>query len=455
MPYRILIVDDDENILKSLKKILKLQHYSVDSVANPTHVEKLLGTNHYHSILLDVKMPGINGLDLLKMIIKKSITTPVIMVSGQSNIEIAMNAIKEGAYDFIEKPIDPERLLIALKNALQHHELIEAKEKISQKLFENFKMVGKSAALRRISDTIQEIADTNIKVLITGESGTGKELVAGAIHLSSKRQTKPYVKLNCAAIPRDLLENELFGHKKGAFTGAIADHRGKFLKADGGTLFLDEIGDMGLQLQAKLLRVLEENEVDVIGDNTPKKVDVRIVSATNQNIEQLIKTGKFREDLMYRLNGIRIHIPPLRERKEDILPLAYHFLKQFSESYNRQILKINRQAESFLLNQNWPGNVRELKSVIEKLVLFTKRSEIHIEDIHRVFNMNFSSPADNSGGMSIEISSTDLRTAHEIFEKNYILEVLEKTEWRKSEAAQLLGIDRTNLYKKMKKHGII
>ena len=456
MSYRILVVDDDENLLKSLNKILSLQHYSVDAISNPMQVEKLLETNQYHSVLLDVKMPGINGLELLKIIMQKSILTPVIMVSGQSNIEIAMRAIKEGAYDFVEKPIDPDRLLIVLKHALQHQELVEAREKITQELLKNFKMVGKSAALRSISDTIEKIAKTNIKVLITGESGTGKELVAKATHYNSNRQTKRLSEINCAAIPRDLLENELFGHKKGAFSGAISDYDGQFLETNGGTLFLDEIGDMDIHLQAKLLRVLEENEVNVIGDTTPKKVDVRIISATNKDIEQLIKSGKLRKDLMFRLNGIRIHIPPLRERKEDILPLAYHFLKKFNNSYNRQILKINRQAESYLLNYNWPGNVRELMSVMERLVVFIKGNEITIEDIHRVFNnMNISPTAYSDVIPNLENKLADLRTAHEIFEKNYILEVLEQTDWKKSEAAQILGIDRTNLYKKMRKHGII
>lgn len=453
MPYKILIADDDQNLLKSLEKLLKLEDYSVDAIANPSYVVKRLETNHYHSILLDVKMPGINGIDILKMIMQKSITTPVIMISGQSNIEVAMQAIKEGAYDFIEKPIDPERLLVTLKNALQHNELAEAKEEIYQELVENFKMVGKSVALRRIYDTIQKIANTNVKVLISGESGTGKELVAWAIHHSSNRHGRPYIKVNCAAIPRDLLENELFGHKKGAFTGAIADHKGKFLEANGGTLFLDEIGDMDLHLQAKLLRVLEENEINVIGDTLPKKVDVRIIAATNQNIEQLVENGKFREDLFHRLNVVHIHIPPLRKRKEDILPLAYHYLKQFRESYNRQILKINRQAELFLLNHTWPGNVRELKNVMEKLVIFAEGSEIKIEDLHKVSDMNYALPS--AFVMDVLDDPIDLKSAHELFEKHYILQVLEKTNWRKHVTAELLGIDRTNLFKKMKKHGII
>jgi len=453
MSYRILIIDDDENVLKSLKKILKLKNYLVDTIANPVQVEKLLETYHYHSILLDVKMPGINGLDLLKRIIQKSIITPVIMVSGQSSIEVAMQAIKEGAYDFIEKPIDPERLLVALKNALQHHELVETKKNIYQELFENFKMIGKSSALQEIYDTIKKIANTNAKVLISGESGTGKELVAWAIHHNSKRQGKPYISINCAAIPRDLLESELFGYVKGAFSGAVSNHKGKFLEADRGTLFLDEIGDMDIHLQAKLLRVLEENEVNRVGDNFPKKIDVRIIAATNQNIEELVRIGKFREDLFHRINVVRIHVPPLRERKEDILPLAYHFLKQFRESYNRQILKINRRAESFLLNHNWPGNVRELRNVMEKLIIFTTGNEINIEDIHKIMNTNYFNPTSNA--LTFENDIVNLKTAHEIFEKNYILQVLEKTNWSKNNTAQILGIDRTNLFKKMKKHGII
>ncbi|MHA1267932.1 MAG: sigma-54-dependent transcriptional regulator [Candidatus Helarchaeota archaeon] len=453
MSFKLLIVDDDENLLKSLQKILKLKNYSVDTVANPVQVEKLLENNHYHSILLDVRMPGINGLDLLKMVMHKSITTPVIMISGQSNIEIAVQAIKEGAYDFIEKPIDPDRLFVTLKNALQKHELLQVKETIYQELASNFRMIGESAALRKIFNIIQKIANTNTKVLITGESGTGKELVAWAIHHNSHRQGKPYIKINCAAIPYDLLESELFGHRKGSFTGAIADHKGKFLEADGGTLFLDEIGEMDLHLQAKLLRVLEENEVEIIGDNLPRKVDVRVIAATNQDVNQLIKKGRFREDLFHRLNVIRIHIPPLRERIEDVLPLSYYFLKMFCESYNRQILNIHRQVEAFLMHYHWPGNVRELKNIIEKLVIFTEGNEIRIQDVEKVFEM------DQVVSFGISTLSNekilDLKTAHEQFEKRYILQTLQKLNWKKGAAAKALGIDRSNLFKKMKKLGII
>jgi DNA-binding NtrC family response regulator len=271
-------------------------------------------------------MPGINGLELLNVIIKRYPAIPVLMVSGQSNIKIATEAIKNGAYDFIEKPIDPERLFISVQNAIYKQNLQEAKNNILGELQEKYRIIGKSPAIVEIFNQIEKVANTPVKVVIQGESGTGKELVAWAIHYNSSRSGNPYIKLNCAALPSELLESELFGHKKGSFTGAIADRKGKFIAADGGSLFLDEIGDMNIQLQAKLLRALEEKEIEIIGDNVPKKVDVRVIAATNQNLEKLVKNGTFREDLYHRLNVVKIVIPPLRERVENILPLAYHFL---------------------------------------------------------------------------------------------------------------------------------
>ncbi len=453
MVPKILIVDDDENLLKSLKKILKLHRYDVDAVSNPMQVEELMHQNRYQAVLLDVRMPGINGLELLKLIGHLSIMTPVIMISGQSNIEIAVEAIKEGAFDFIEKPIDPDRLLVTIRNALQKNELLQSKETIYQELASNYRMIGESAAMKRVFEMIRRVANTNTKVLITGESGTGKELVAWAIHHHSQRQGKPYIKVNCAAIPHDLLESELFGHRKGSFTGAVSDHRGKFLEADGGTLFLDEIGEMDLHLQAKLLRVLEENEVEMLGDTRPQQVDVRVIAATNQDINRLVAEGRFRKDLFHRLNVIRIHIPPLRERMEDVLPLSYHFLKLYCETHNRRLLPIHRQAEAFLMHYHWPGNVRELRNVIEKLVIFTEGSEIRISDVQRVFEMDrISAPGSDLVG---EEEIADLRTALQQFEKRYILQTLQKLDWKKSAAAQVLGIDRSNLFKKMKKLGII
>lgn len=295
MQHRILAIDNDTLILESLEKVLKLEGYMIDCLSNPLKVAEKIKTNSYHCILLDIKMPGMNGLEVLNIILKESQTTPVIMISGQSNIDIAVKSIKEGAYDFIEKPIVPERLLISIEHAIQKHQLMHHNQTITHELEKSYQMIGVSQAIAKIHKDIRIIAPTTAKVLISGDTGTGKELVAKAIHYQSNRSDQPYLKINCAAIPPDLLESQLFGHKRGAFSGAIQDHHGFFIQANGGTLFLDEIGDMNLTLQSKLLRVLQENEVDLIGDPHPVKIDVRIISATNKNLLELIQKGQFRE----------------------------------------------------------------------------------------------------------------------------------------------------------------
>lgn len=448
MNEKILVVDDDENLLKSIKKILSLENYIVDTLSNPLKIDNYLESKNYHCIMLDVRMPVMSGIDVLKKSLYSNPAIPIIMISGQSDIETAVKAIKEGAYDFIEKPIDPERLFVAVKNAIQRHNLQEMSDSISKELQEQFSIIGQSKALKNIVQQIKEVSNTPAKVLILGDSGTGKELVAHAIHFNSIRKGKPYIKLNCAAIPSELLESELFGHRKGAFTGAVSDRKGKFIEADGGTLFLDEIGNMSIQLQAKLLRVLEANEVEVIGENIPRKVDVRIISATNQNLEELISKGSFREDLYYRLNVVKICIPPLRERPEDILPLAYHFLKEFSNSYNKQVLSIKSQVEALLINFEWPGNVRQLRNAIEKMVLFNHSGEIGYEEAINALEMDQSS---HSGD---EEDTLLLKNAVHNFERKYILVILQKHSWKISETADALGIDRSNLFKKMRKYGL-
>ena len=450
MNEKILVVDDDENLLKSIKKILSLEHYIVETLSNPLKIDSYLELKDYHCLLLDVRMPVMSGIDVLKKTLFKNPALPVVMISGQSDIETAVLAIKEGAYDFIEKPIDPERLFVAVKNAIQRHNLQEMSDSIFKELQEQFSIIGQSKALKNIVQQIKEVSDTPAKVLILGDSGTGKELVAHAIHFNSSRKGKPYIKLNCAAIPSELLESELFGHKKGAFTGAVSDRKGKFIEADGGTLFLDEIGNMSIQLQAKLLRVLEANEVEVIGENIPRKIDVRIISATNQNLEELISNGLFREDLYYRLNVVKIVIPPLRERLEDILPLAYHFLKEFSNSYNKQVLSIKSQVEALLINYEWPGNVRQLRNTIEKMVLFNHSGEISYEEA--INALEFGHNQTNTNQNSDEF--LQLKNAVHNFERKYILLTLQKHSWKISETADALGIDRSNLFKKMKKYGL-
>ncbi|MCK4560334.1 MAG: sigma-54-dependent Fis family transcriptional regulator [Calditrichia bacterium] len=452
MSDSILVIDDDQNLLKSLKKFLTLENYSVDTLVNAVKAEELLEHKPYRCLLLDVKMPVISGMDILKNVIQKHPSLPVIMISGQSGIEIAVQAIKAGAFDFIEKPINPERLIITVRNALRRYELQEMNESIFKALQEKYRLIGQSNAIKSIFKQIEDVADTPAKVLIMGESGTGKELVAWAIHHNSARRGKPYIKLNCAAIPSELLESEIFGHRKGSFTGAVSDRRGKFIEAHQGTLFLDEIGDMSLQLQAKLLRALEENEVEVIGENLPVKVDIRIIAATNQNLQQLIADGKFREDLYYRLNVVKILIPPLRERPEDILPLTHHFLNEFSDVYNKPIMFVKSQAEALLINYDWPGNVRQLRNVIEKIMIFCHSPEIGHDDVRKALDLGFS-PHDNNENME-ELNNLTLKIANESFEKKYILAILQKYNWKIGETARNLGIDRSNLFKKMRKHGL-
>jgi DNA-binding NtrC family response regulator len=452
MNEKILVVDDDENLLKSLKKILGLENYSVDTLINPIKIDSFLESKDYNCLLLDVRMPVISGIEVLRRVIHKFPALPIVMISGQSDIGTAVQAIKEGAYDFIEKPIDPERLSVAVKNAIQRYNLQVTSDSILRELKEQFSIVGQSNSLKNIAQQIKEVSNTPAKVLILGESGTGKELIAHAIHFNSFRKGKPYIKLNCAAIPSELLESELFGHRKGSFTGAVSDRKGKFIEADGGTLFLDEIGNMSLHLQAKLLRVLEDNEVEVIGENVPRKVDVRIISATNQNIEELISKGMFREDLYYRLNVVKIFIPPLRERTGDILPLAYHFLKEFSNSYNKQVLTIKSQVEVLLINYEWPGNVRQLRNAIEKMVLFNHTGEIGYEEAINALELGHSSNQLSSD--QVDEDSPLLKNAVHNFERQYILLTLQKHNWKISETANALGIDRSNLFKKMRKYGL-
>lgn len=441
---KILAVDDDITFLSSLKKVLELSGYSVSTEANPINVMNVLDNSNYSTVLLDVNMPGKNGINVFEEILQKYPHIPVVMISGQSNINIAVDAIKKGAFDFIEKPLDPERLLITLKNAISKKELFDEKEILEQAIDEGAKIIFKSRLMYEVLSKVDQVAKTSAKVLITGETGTGKELIAKQLHLKSDRKTKPYIKLNCAAIPGELLESELFGHKKGSFTGAIQDRKGKFLAADGGTLFLDEIGDMSYELQSKLLRALEENEIEVIGENTPRKVDVRIISATNKDLELLIDKNLFRADLFHRLNVVRINIPPLRQRKEDIIVLTYHFLTVFNDIYNKKITKLNRQVEGVLSSQDWFGNVRELRNVIEKLVIYATNDEITITNV-----LNVLQPNNLKYSVADDDENDSLKTAKQNFERSYIIKILEKHNWKISETADELGIDRTNLFKKM------
>jgi len=415
MKPKILAVDDDPGFLQSLANFLELKNYQVQTVANPYQAIETFKKQEFDCVLLDLKMPGMNGFKIMQKILTMHPDFPIILISGQGTIPTAIKAIKEGAYDFVEKPIDGERLLITIKNALEKRNLQKERSTLLAQIGEAYSLVGVSKALRQVIDKIEVVASNDAKVLITGESGTGKELVARAIHNQSRRFSGPFIKVNCAAIPNALLESELFGYKKGAFTGASQDHKGKFLVADGGTLFLDEIGDMTLPLQAKLLRVLQDGEVEVIGEEKPVKIDVRVITATNKNLHRLIREGKFREDLFYRLNVIQISIPPLRERAEDIPVLARYFLKQYAQIYNKQIIDFKPEALEILSRHSWPGNVRELRNVVEKLAILTKNQKITAEEVREAIGEKV-----NGKPMSLNFRGS-LQEARELFEKQYIL----------------------------------
>ncbi len=453
MKKKILVVDNHFYILKSIKELLNLEGFEVDTLIDPLKFESHISEITYDCLLLDIKMPGMSGLELLRIAQEKFVYTPVIMISGNSSIQTAVDSIKMGAFDFIEKPIDPDRLLITLKHALQKKELIEEKEYLSKEIENRFKMIGKNAALMKVLSDVKTVAPTNAKVLIEGESGTGKELIAQALHFNSTRIGKSYIKMNCAAIPTDLLESELFGYVKGAFTGAVTDYNGKYLQADQGTLFLDEIGDLNLHVQAKILRALEMNEVQRLGEAKSHSVNVRIIAATNKDLNKMVEEGRFREDLFHRLNVVRIHIPPLRFRREDILPLAYHFLALFAEELNRPVVSICQQAEIYLKNYDWPGNVRELKNMIHNLVIFSKGHELGIQEVYDVFRNNKKTMSDDINNQPFG-QLTDLKSALDDFESRYIRQVLERVDWKMQEASTILQIDRSSLFKKRKKFSI-
>jgi len=440
----ILAVDDDEVFLKSLQKILTMNGFNVEICSNPINALKLIKSNYYSCIITDVKMPGMNGIEIQKEISKEKPGLPVIAISGQSNISIAVEMIKNGAYDFIEKPVDEEKLLLSINNAIEKLSLTEEKDNLFNELSENYRMIGKSKPFKEMLEKINVIAPTDARVLITGETGVGKELVAWAIHHNGNRKNKPYLRVNCAAIPNELLGSELFGHKKGSFTSAINNRIGKFVEADGGTLLLDEIGDLDISLQSKLLRTLEENEVEMIGENNPRKIDVRIIVATNKNLEKEIKENHFRLDLFHRINVFEIAVPPLRNRKEDIIPIAKFYLEKFCITYNKKIKNMNSQVEGHLLNRSWKGNVRELRNLIEKLVLFSDKEIITVDDYYKA----------TSKDDAYIIEGKTFKEAKNLFEKELLLDALQKCDWKVVEAAKELGIERTNLFKKMQKYNL-
>ena len=442
MSESILIVDDERGIRETLRDVLEDEGFDTEAVETGEDCLKKVKSKNYKCILLDVWLPGIDGLETLQKLREGENDSAVIMISGHGNIETAVNATKLGAFDFIEKPLSLEKTILTVRNALKQRNLEKLNENLSEQISNEFKMIGDSVAMRALRKQIEIVAPTDGRVLISGESGTGKELVARAIHSQSKRKNSPFVEINSAAIPEDLVESELFGHAKGAFSGAMKTKKGKFEVADGGTLFLDEIGDMSERVQAKMLRVLEEQRFEPIGSNTPVNVDVRVISATNKPLDDLIENGNFRSDLFYRLNVIPFQIPPLRERIEDIPVLTEYFNKRYSSDYGKKPKKFTKDAIEKMQNYAWLGNVRELRNTIERIVIMNEKEKIKADDLP-AFN-----PNDEPTSASFRFPT--FKEATDAYQREFILHKLAESNGNVTKAAEAMGVDRSHLYRRMK-----
>ena len=441
-PIKILIVDDEVNMLESLSEVLRNKGYLVATARNGLEALEKLKEKYFNIAIADLKMPEMGGMELLEVMKERYPQTPLVMLTGYATINSAVDAMKKGAYDYLVKPFSPDKILLIAKKIMEEENLREENRFLRQELEKKGEIITQNQKMRRLKDLMKQVASTQATVLITGETGTGKELVARGIHRGGSRKRNLFVKVNCAALAEGVLESELFGHERGAFTDAYIQRRGRFELADGGTLFLDEIGDIPLATQAKLLRVLQEGEFERVGGEETIKVDVRIVAATNQSLPEAIKEKRFREDLFYRLNVVSIDLPPLRERKEDIPLLAQYFLKKHRAA-NRRVEGISKKALDQLTSYPWPGNVRELENTMERTIILAKRSSIEEEDL--------SLPSRNTvslGKLDFSLSSKSLRE----IEKTALRAVLEETDWNLSRAAQILEISRTTLYSKIRKH---
>ena len=444
----ILVIDDEPNILTTVRRNLELEGYHVEVAGNGQLGLAKVAEADIDLVLLDVMMPGESGLEVLPKLRIASPETVVVMMSGNATIETAVQATKGGAHDFIEKPLSGDKLLLTVQNALSFAKLQHEADRLRRRVQADFAMIGRGAAMRAIFDKVAKTAPTTGRVLITGENGTGKELVARAVHEHSKRADGAFVKLNCAAIPSELIESELFGHEKGAFTGATQQRRGKFELADGGTLFLDEVGDMNPSAQAKVLRVLQENELERVGGGETIKVDVRVVAATNKDLSAEIAAGRFREDLYYRLAVVPIELPPLRARREDIPTLVEHFLAQVCADNGRRLKKLAPSAMTLVMQHEWPGNVRELKNVVERLAILTGEAEVITEaDVGDALPRVKAVKAEFARGTPFK----DLVAAAE---REIIMAALDANDHHVSNTARELQLERSHLYKKMRALGI-
>lgn len=446
MSNSILIVDDERGIRETLRGVLEDEGFEVEAVGSGEACLKLVETNVFECILLDVWLPEIDGLETLKLLRESGNDSAVVMISGHGNIETAVNATKLGAFDFIEKPLSIEKTVLTVRNAVKQRELERVNRNLIEQLNEEYAMIGDSIAMRALRKQIAIVAPTDGRVLISGESGTGKELVARAIHAASKRKNAPFIEINSAAIPEDLVESELFGHAKGAFSGALAAKKGKFEIADGGSLFLDEIGDMSPRVQAKMLRVLEEQRFEAVGSNSPTTVDVRVISATNKPLADLIENGNFRADLFYRLNVIPFQIPPLRERLEDVPQLIEHFNRKFSADYGKKPKEFAAEAMAILGSYDWLGNIRELRNTVERIVIMIQKQKISVADLPEL------SAKKETPAASFRFPS--FKEANDAYQREFIRHKLIEADGNVSKAADAMGIDRSHLYRRMKNLGI-
>src|SRR5687768_8171028 len=461
MRESILIVDDEAGVRSSLVGILGDEGYAAEAVESGEACLALLETRRFDLILLDVWLPKMDGLETLSRIRALDADVPVIVISGHGSIETAVKAVRMGAQDFVEKPLALEKILLVVKNALRQRRLEAENRALKEKVEHRWVMVGESSAIQALRSDIAQAAPSNGRVLIFGENGTGKELVARNIHHQSLRASGPFVEVNCAAIPEELIESELFGHTRGAFTGALTAKKGKFELADGGTLFLDEVGDMTLKTQAKVLRVLQEQKVEPVGGTTSVTVDVRVIAATNKNLEEEIRRGAFREDLFFRLNVIPFRVPALRERREDIPLLARHFVAELSAEYGKRPKELSAGVIDILMAQLWPGNVRELRNIIERLVIMTPGDVI--QAAHLPPNLLAGTPlpvvetARPAAGTLPDAPTefTSLAAAREDFEKRYIWKKYTECGGNMSRTSEALQVERSNLYRKMKGYGLL
>jgi two-component system nitrogen regulation response regulator NtrX len=453
----ILIVDDEPGVRTALGGVLRDEGYAVDAVESGEACLERVVTHNYDVVLLDVWMPGIDGLETLQRLRERRVDAEVVVISGHGNVESAVRAIKLGAFDFVEKPLSLDKAVLVVRHALRQRALEAENRDLRAQVDRRHTLIGDSPVMQHLREQVLLAAPTNGRVLILGENGTGKEVVARTLHAHSRRRSGPFVDVNCAAIPEELIESELFGHSRGAFTGAVADRRGRFEHASGGTIFLDEIGDMSLKTQAKVLRALQEQVVQPVGGTATVKVDVRVVAATNKDLQDEIRAGRFREDLYFRLNVVPIFVPPLRDRVDDVSRLAEHFMATLAGEYGRRVKRFAPEAMLRLQQHGWPGNVRELHNVVERLLIMVAGDVVTLDDVGFVGDgpggpapgSAGSGPAGGAGG-----ATAPLAEARDRFERDYILQVLATHQGNISRTADALGVERSNLYKKMRAFGI-